>query len=287
MGLQKKEQGKKVGIVVPSYNQGKYLERALRSIIENMKHRDIDLVVIDGGSTDNSVEIIKKYEEYIDYWQSKSDDGQAAAINEGVKHLNGCNYIMWLNSDDEYEDETAVDKIATFAENNGLKICYGKSYFIDERSQKIDIYNTIPFNYKKLKKGCFLSQPSVLVDKKVWEENGGLDERLKMCLDYELWIRLSKKYKFGYLEEYIGNTRVYEETKTSTLQDIHLNEAISILHKQYGKVPINWIYTKWLYKYNLNDFKKPINRIIKLCLLLVRGRYIKEAQKNCDYKNKE
>lgn len=284
MELRKSKKEKKVGIVIPSYNQDKFLEPALKSVIENMKHRRISLVVIDGGSTDNSVEIIKRYEKYIDHWHSKKDDGQAAAINEGVKYLKDADYIMWLNSDDEYEDGMSVDKIATFAEESGLKVCYGKSHFIDEEGQKIGTYDTIPFDYEKIKKGCFLSQPSVLVDKTAWEELGGLDERLKMCLDYELWIRLSKKYQFGYVKEYIGNTRMYGNTKTSTMRNVHVNEAITIIYKQYGKVPINWIYTKWLYKYDLNDFIKPIKWAIKLYLMLEKNKYIKEAQKNCDYK---
>lgn len=90
MELRKSKKEKKVGIVIPSYNQDKFLEPALKSVIENMKHRRISLVVIDGGSTDNSVEIIKRYEKYIDHWHSKKDDGQAAAINEGVKYRKRC-----------------------------------------------------------------------------------------------------------------------------------------------------------------------------------------------------
>ncbi|NLL77144.1 MAG: glycosyltransferase [Clostridiales bacterium] len=283
MEIQRNEKRKKVGIVLPSFNQGKYLERAIKSIVENMKHENISLVVMDGGSTDNSIEIIKRYEKYIYYWQSQNDGGQAAAINEGVRHLEDCDYIMWLNSDDEFEDEIAVNKIASFAQKSGYKVCYGKSYFIDEKSQKIGTYNTYPFDCRKIKKECFLSQPSVLVDKRVWEEYDGLDERLKMCLDYELWIRLSKKYEFGYLEEYIGNTRMYENTKTSTMQSVHLDEAICILNKQYGKVSVNWIYSKWLYKHNLEDFRKPIKWIIKFFLMHKKAKYIREAQKNCNY----
>lgn len=275
--------GGKVGIVVPSYNQGKYLERTIKSIIANMKNTDILLVVIDGGSSDDSVDIIKKYDNYIYYWHSKKDNGQAAAVNEGMRHLNDCKYVMWLNSDDEYENEYSVKKIVEYAELTGYKICYGKSNFIDKAGERIGIYPTIPFNKELLQKGCFLSQPSVLILKSVWDEYGGLDERLQMCLDYEMWIRLSHKYTFGYIEEFIGNTRMYGDTKTSKMQSIHLNEAICILVKQYGKVCINWIYEKWRCEHKGEWICRLPCKSVKLFLLLRKMKYIKHAQKSCNY----
>lgn len=261
--MKKSQQNKnkrKVGVIVPSYNQGKYLEKALVSIINNMEYSDITLIVMDGGSTDNSIDIIRKYEEYITYWQSEKDNGQAAAINEGVKYLNDCDYIMWLNSDDEYDNDKAISKIADFAQENQYQVCYGQSFFIDYDSNKIGYYPTESFDSIRLRKGCFLSQPSVLVDKKVWDEYGGLNENLRMCLDYEFWLRLSKRYTFGYIEEFIGNTRIYDETKTATMQVVHIDEAICVLHKLFQ-----------------------INIIIKLCLYISKRRYIKEAEKNCSY----
>lgn len=273
----------KVGIVVPSYNQGKYLEKALKSIVENMKYADIALVVMDGGSSDDSVEIIRKYEQYIRFWKSAKDEGQASAVNEGMKLLDDCKYVMWLNSDDEYNDEKSVMEIVEFAEQTGYKVCYGKSYFIDESGNKTGTYGTIPYEEKQLRRECFLSQPSVLVLKSAWDEENGLDGRLQMCMDYELWIRLSKRYQFGYLESYVGNTRMYGETKTSQMKLVHLCEAICILDKQYGKVPLNWIYELW--RYGKDD--RPAGFCsVKLALgylFFRRKKYIETARARCRY----
>ncbi len=111
--------GKKVGIVIPSYNQGKFLEEAIQSVIKNRKHIDIKLIVVDGGSTDGSAAIIKKYSAEIDWWRSREDEGQANAINIGMRQCGDCDYVMWLNSDDIYETDDAVARIVAFADTAG------------------------------------------------------------------------------------------------------------------------------------------------------------------------
>ncbi len=274
----------KVGIVVPSYNQGNYLEKALESIVQNMQHISIDLVVMDGGSKDNSIDIIKKYERYISYWQSQADGGQAAAINSGMKHLGDCEYVMWLNSDDEYENEWSVCRIAEWAEKTGADVCYGKSYLIDRESKRIGEYDTKEFSLKGLNNECYISQPSVMIRKDIWEREGGLDERLMMCLDYEFWIRLAKKYRFSYCGMFIGNTRIYEDTKTSTMQGRHLCEAISILQKQFGYVPMRWISTEWIWENGIKVRNRVHLYVLSAFLLLRKKKIIREMGDRCGYR---
>ena len=243
-----------VGIVVPSYNQGKYLERTLCSIIENKKNIDIKLVVIDGGSTDESVDIIKKYEKEIDYWVSEQDAGQADAINKGLKQLQDCIYYMWLNSDDVYDDDMAVAKLVNYAKNNNYEVCYGKSHYINENDEVIGDYPTLKYSYKKLGNRCYLSQPSVLFSRKAYQAVGELNVSLRMCLDYEYWIRLGRKFDFGYLEKYIGNTRIYADTKTSTMRMRSLEEGICILYHFYGTVPKEWTLPRLYEGKEVKDF---------------------------------
>ena len=269
---------KKVGIIIPSYNQGKYLEQALRSVIENKKHADIQLVVMDGGSTDNSLEIIKKYQEEIDYWQSQKDNGQAGAINEGVKKLQDCQYIMWLNSDDVYDNEFAVRGIVDFAERNKSVLCYGKSKLIDERGIVIEDYPTEAFDLERLSQTCYISQPSVIIRKDVWDEENGLNENLQMCLDYEMWIRIAKKHSLVFYPEYVGNTRIYGETKTSTGQGQHLAEAMTIMERLYKKVPLQWVYAQFLYRHPSVFARKLPVIILKPYLYMIRPKYIREAK---------
>lgn len=253
-----------VGIVVPSYNQGKYLERTLCSIIENKKNIDIKLVVIDGGSTDESVEVIKKYEKEIDYWVSEKDAGQADAINKGLKQLQDCVYYMWLNSDDVYDDDMAVARLVNYAKDNNYEVCYGKSHYINENDEVIGDYPTLKYSYKKLGNRCYLSQPSVLFSRKAYQAVGELNVSLRMCLDYEYWIRLGRKFDFGYLEKYIGNTRIYADTKTSTMRMRSLEEGICILYHFYGTVPKEWTLPR------LYEGKEDKGLLFRIRLIIVR-----------------
>lgn len=236
----------KIGIIIPSYNQGKYIEAAICSVLENKKHADIAIALMDGGSCDQTKDIIQKYQDKLDVWCSEPDDGQGDAINKGIAALPDCDYYMWLNSDDVFENEYSVYKIALYAEKEQLEVCYGLSHFIDEDGQIIGEYPVEDFSYAKLGKRCYLSQPSVMFSKEAYTSVGPINKKLKMCLDYEYWIRLAQKYKFGFIKEYIGSTRMYGETKTATMQQQHLKEAINILMKYYGKVPMAWIVTKIL-----------------------------------------
>lgn len=235
----------KLGIVIPSFNQDKYLEKAIQSAVESKKHVDADIVVMDGGSTDESVEIIKKYQNELLYWQSEPDHGQGDAINRGMQHLLHCDYLIWLNSDDEYNSPGALKKMIIYASEQELDLCYGKSYFIDEEGKRIGEYPTKPYSYQDLGFNCYFSQPSVMFSSKLWKACGGINTNLHMCLDYELWIRMAQMGKVGYFEDYVGNTRMYDDTKTATDVKRHLEEAICILYHYYGKVPNHWIRSYW------------------------------------------
>lgn len=266
--------GKKVGIVIPSYNQVKYVETAIKSVLENKQHADIEVVVIDGGSTDGSRDIIQKYEAELKMWCSEPDGGQSNAINKGIAVLAECDYYMWLNSDDVYENEYSVQKLVDFAYEHQLDVCYGLSHFIDEYGEITGEYPVEEFRFKKLGNRCFLSQPSVMFSRKAYQETGGINESLRMCLDYEYWMRLAQRFTFGFLREYIGSTRIYNETKTATMQQRHLEEAIDILGIYYGKVPMHWVVTKFLCEHPDSVFQKFPRRLLMLMLLPYKEKII-------------
>ena len=221
---------KKVGIVIPSFNQGKYIEQTILSVLENKKHCDLDVVLMDGGSVDETLSILERYQDCFYYWRSEKDCGQADAINQGMKYLKHCDYVMWLNSDDVYQESDSVKKLRDYMCAHNVRVAYGKSYFIDEEGKVTGEYPTEEFSVENLGKRCYISQPSVMIEEALWEECGGLNPRLQMCLDYELWIRIAKICTFGFYGGFIGNTRIYKETKTATMQGRHLREAITILN---------------------------------------------------------
>lgn len=267
----------KVGIIIPSYNQGQFLERTILSVLDNKKNVDMDIALVDGGSTDETIDIIQKYEANFKACFSESDRGQADAINKGIQALPDCKYYMWLNSDDIYESATAVSELVNFAENNDYEVCYGLSHFIDAHDKVIGTYPVEPFSYENLGNRCYISQPSLLFSRKAYEKVGPLNISLKMCLDYEYWMRLAKEFEFGFCEKYIGATRMYGETKTSTMQKRHLQEAITILHKYYGEVPIHWILEKVLVDHPKGVVQYIPQRITKALLQPMKNKVIREC----------
>lgn len=268
---------KKIGIVIPSYNQAKYLEESIKSVLKNAENIDMDIAVIDGGSMDESIAIIEKYASNFIYWCSEPDEGQAQAINKGISKLKNCKYYLWLNSDDVFESDDAVKKIVEFAEKGKYDVCYGLSHFIDEKGTIIGEYPVEPFSYKNLGKRCYLSQPSVMFSREAYDKIGPLNNSLNMCLDYEYWMRLARHYDFGFFAEYIGATRIYKSTKTSTMQAEHLKSAIKIIMKYYGRVPMHWIVSKYLNDNPNSIMKKLPKRILMLILLSERRKIIEEC----------
>ena len=232
---------KSVGIVIPSYNQGIYLDKAIESVIQNKKNADIKIAVVDGGSDDDSLDIINAHRDELDYWCSEKDNGQADAINKGIVKLQGCDYYMWLNSDDVYENVYSVRDIVKFAEEGNYNVVYGKSHFIDENDSIVGDYPIQKFSKKTLGKTCYLSQPSVLFSAEAVRNIGLLNVNLHMCLDYEYWIRLAQKYTFGFCDKYIGSTRLYSDTKTSTNQACNISEGLQVIYYYYHYYPIEWV----------------------------------------------
>jgi len=162
-----------VSVVVPNLNQGRFLEEAILSII-NQPGLDIRIAIMDAGSTDESISVIKKYESYVSHWQSKADGGQAAAINEGISLLPPSDYVCWLNADDIFVNEGLTRMAAFMEQNQGSIAVYAKAYITDVKNRVISPYPTQPFSIKVLAKQCFICQPATLIRREAWEEVRGL-----------------------------------------------------------------------------------------------------------------
>lgn len=232
-------------VVIPSFNQGKYLEKALLSIIATKIN--IEIFVVDGGSTDNTLDIIKKYETSITGWCSEPDDGQSWAINKGMK-LGSSPLVTWLNADDTFYPE-GLQRLVTYMEKNpSCSMVYGKGDFIDIFGHCIGYYPTRKFSEYLFATYCIVSQPAVVMRRSTWEAVNGVDESLHMCMDYDLWWRIYKEFgPLTYFEDLVASTRIHDQTKTSTKRRQHYVEAMTLVKKHYGRVPIKW-YLFWPYK---------------------------------------
>ncbi|RUT07599.1 hypothetical protein DSM106972_018590 [Dulcicalothrix desertica PCC 7102] len=206
-----------ISIIVPSFNQGKYLSHTLESIF-CQEYPFLEVIVMDGGSTDNSVEIIRSYESKLKYWQSQPDGGQSAAINAGIKYCTG-EIVAWLNSDDYYWSNclwTVAHAYQSFPER-GIYIGNGLRY--DQARERYTPFSRrhLVMNREALRQGLdYILQPSVFFLRDAWNEVKGLNDKLRFCMDWDILIRISEHYPVVLINEFLSVSREYEETKTST-----------------------------------------------------------------------
>lgn len=230
-----------ISIVTPSYNQGQYIERTIQSVLtQGLTH--VEYVVMDGGSQDETLEILKRYENQLKYISEK-DKGQADAVNKGLKLVTG-EIIGWLNSDDIYYPGAFKKVEDYFAQHPEIDVVYGDAYHIDQFDAIIEKYPTESWDIERLKKTCFISQPTVFWRRRVLERYGYLNTELHFCLDYEYWLRLALLgVRFGYLQEILAGSRLYPQTKTVSAPLKAQREALSMLQTTLGFVPSEWLMT--------------------------------------------
>lgn len=229
----------KISVITPTINQGKFIERTVQSVI-TQEFVAMEFVVMDGGSTDNTIEVLQKYENSLT-WVSEKDLGQAHALNKGIMRTSG-DIIAWLNSDDIYYPGTLKRVQDFFAANPLVDVVYGNAYQIDVNDKVIDSYPTKPWSSERIKVECFLSQPAAFFRRRAIDKYGFIDENLHFCMDYEFWLRLSLAgAKFAYLPEVLSGARIHPAAKSSSHYLPAHFEAINMLQKRLGYIPSEWI----------------------------------------------
>jgi len=228
-----------IGLVVPSFNQGQFLAQALKSIF-TQEDVCLKVALCDAGSTDPTLSVAAQYGDRFTFFRSHPDRGQAAAINEGISQLMGTSYVGWLNADDVLLRD-GLGAMAQFLDDSSEHVAvFGKAYIIDEIGNTIGKYPTKPFCRKAFAVACTICQPASLIRRSVWDRVGGLDESIQTCIDYDLWWRISKIGRIGYLEKFVACTRDHAQSKTRSQRKIVNDEAIAILLRHWGMVPRNW-----------------------------------------------
>jgi glycosyltransferase involved in cell wall biosynthesis len=203
-----------ISIVIPSFNQGIFLEECVKSVLAQTYLRR-EIIVIDGGSTDESREILRQYEHRLDYWVSEADRGQAHAVNKGWARAKG-EVLGWLNSDDRLEPG-ALDLVAgVFTARPGAAILYGDVREIDVRGIAVGEKNMAGFGLPSLLLGKNMGQPGVFLPRRTRDALGGLDETLHFALDFEYFLRVWTAFPEGgaYIPHILASSRVWEAAKT-------------------------------------------------------------------------
>ena len=205
----------RVSIATPSYNQGRFIEESIRSVLLQ-GYPDLEYIVIDGGSTDNTVEVIRRYEHWIAYWVSEPDRGQSHAINKGITRAGG-DILAWLNSDDTYEPAVLQLVAQTLEPTAGTHVVFGDCRFTDEQGTLQEVYRGIdqPFVRKLCYwRGWEVPQPTVFATRHIIEEVGLLNESLHLGLDYEWFLRMSQLHPFTHLGRVIARYRMHSSAKS-------------------------------------------------------------------------
>lgn len=203
----------RLSIVTPSYNQAPYLEETIRSVLLQ-GYPDLEYIIIDGGSTDGSVEIIRKYEPWLACWVSERDAGQSDALNKGFRRATG-EIVAWLNSDDTYLPGVLAARVQHLISAPGAALVYGDCYFVDEAGRRIGAWQTSQCTAASLlMDDNLIPQQSVLMRADALARVGYINPRLHYTMDYELWCRLSCVGELLYVPGPVANFRHHTVSKS-------------------------------------------------------------------------
>ena len=253
-----------VSVITPSYNQDEFIERTIDSVINQKWDFDIEYIVMDGWSTDRTVEILKEYEKKLKWdkritfiRKSEKDKGQSDAINKGLR-IAKWDIVTYLNSDDTLAD-WALQLVVEKLWKSDRKWCYWKCRIVDKEDREIRKFITWyknllwrKYSYWKLLTENFISQMTVFWKREVMEEIGYFDENEHLCMDYEYWLRIGEKYEPLYINEHIANFRFYYTSKSWAHFDKQFKDELRIAKK----------YAQWKYKWSILVHKFNYYKII-------------------------
>ena len=225
----------KISIVTPSFNQGKYIERTIQSVI-SQKYENLEYIIIDGGSSDDSVKIIQLYESSLAYWVSERDSGQSNAINKGFSHATGT-LFGWLNSDDCLTDGALHNIAEMFQQNPQAGAFVGAGEYVDTKERillrKEPSEVTFESLYNWLEVFHFM-QPSCFFSREAWNCAGGLDESLHYAMDLDLWFKIAERFTFERSDKLFSRSLIHASAKTKRNKYLSEVTAAFVIMKHGG-----------------------------------------------------
>jgi glycosyltransferase involved in cell wall biosynthesis len=222
-----------VSIITPSYNQGRFLETTILSVL-NQDYPNLEYILVDGGSMDGSLEIIRRYADRFAWWVSEKDLGQTDAINKGFTHARG-EILAWLNSDDTYEPGAVSAAVDFLRARPEIGMVYGDARFIDDAGRVIGHFPAAQTDYRRLKRGyVHIPQQSAFFRADLWRKTGPLDPSFYFAMDYDLWVRLARLAPLVYMPAPWANFRLHASGKTVAADDRCWPEMLKVHFRDGG-----------------------------------------------------
>ena len=241
----------KISVVIPSFNMATFIDKTIQSIV-NQNYPNAECIVMDGGSTDGTLDILKKYDSHIT-WVSEKDEGQSDAINKGLQKATG-DIFAYLNADDVYEPGCFQKVADCFQENTAAKWLYGKCVIIDE--DDVEIRRAITqykyfwqrrYSYNWLLVLDFIAQPAVFWRRELTEDIGLFDVNEHLAMDYDYWLRAGARYQPGFIDDYLARFRLHSVSKSATGYStaakaaLHLGRKWAAVQKRGYLLPLQYL----------------------------------------------
>lgn len=266
----------KFTVVTPTYNQGQFIERTIDSVL-SQGYPNLEFIIIDGGSKDNTVELIKKHERHLTYWVSEADRGQSHAINKGMAKATG-DYLTWLNSDDWYLPGALQHMHELFAADSEAGMVVGAGHIVNQAGK--ETYYKAPTSeitleslYTWLQGGDFL-QPSSAYTRKAWEAVGQIDEQIHIALDVDLWLRMAKAgVKFVTTDTLLSAALSHPQAKTTAFEDLMRLDCALVIIRHGGEHVVRKTLEEMItsYSWYRKNYKTIVgNPLLKLLLPIVK-----------------
>jgi glycosyltransferase involved in cell wall biosynthesis len=225
----------RISVVTPSYNQGGFIEETIQSVLDQ-NYPNLEYIIIDGGSTDHTIDVIKRYERHLAYWVSEKDNGASDAVAKGFARATG-SIMAYLNSDDIYL-EGALHAAAETIEHSKADIVYGNTYWIDAGGHRIGERRQTPFVASGYLYGGFdLQQPATFWRREIFLKAGGMDPSFLFAFDTDLFFRFVRDgARFKHMNRFIAGFRIHPASKSST-ERTRCERELDRLHQTHLRHP--------------------------------------------------
>jgi glycosyltransferase involved in cell wall biosynthesis len=244
-----------ISVITPSYNQKEFLEKTILSVLDQ-NYPNLEFIIIDGGSTDGSVEVIKKYEKFLKYWVSEKDSGQTSAINKGLKIATG-EWVCWQNSDDVFLNGCFKELATIINKEPELNLIFGNLKLIDQKDNFIRNIKFVQPNFNSIfHEGMVISNQCAFWKASVHQQIGYLNENYSYAFDFEWFLRLSKLGNIKHVNSFWGSFRIQPNAKTVVYPESYKSE--------FELIKIS---------YNININLKYFYKLRRLILMLSYGNF--------------